>query len=670
MDSTAPHNHHPAYRPDIDGLRAVAILAVVAFHAFPSLLRGGFIGVDIFFVISGFLISSIIFRSLQRGDFSFADFYARRIRRIFPALIVVLVACYTFGWLALLPDEYRQLGKHMVASAGFVQNLVLWKEAGYFDGASELKPLMHLWSLAVEEQFYLIYPLLIWGAWRIGLNLLTIVVAIGLLSFGLNLNGVETNAVKTFFLPQTRFWELLAGSVLAHVTSSPTMMGRFKQWMLFLLFRESPPRIQREAGLFNLLSVVGLLFIVFSTVAIYQGRPFPGKWALLPVLGASLLILAGPDAWVNRLLLARRPLVWVGLISYPLYLWHWPLLSFARIMASGTPSRTIRLAAVALAFLLAWLTYRLVEKPVRFGKTTRKKTALLVLMLVIVGGIGFHAYKFEGLSFRNSVKGLVQANAEFAWPPISTPECRDSFSKFTDGGFCQTTSPRLPTILIIGDSHAGLLFPGLAEMAEGSGEVVANWGVGGTPPFFDTKVIDGRDRLTLNKPLSFAESSDVVHTVILGSASQYISATKLRNVSHPELDNSEKAFEFGMRETLSRLLEKGKRVIFVLDSPSLGFNPKSCFDLRPLQLPGVELRSPCAVSRQVFDERNRSYHALVRRVLKDFPTVELFDAAASLCDDQWCWATKDGKTLYFDSGHLSIHGSRLVAQRLWPLLKK
>ena len=183
------HNAHPVYRPDIDGLRAIAILSVVIYHAFPTKLRGGFVGVDIFFVISGFLISSIIFRSLQRGDFSFSEFYARRVRRIFPALILVLAASYTVGWFVLLPDEFKQLGKHMAAGAGFVQNIVLNKEAGYFDTASELKPLMHLWSLSIEEQFYLIFPVLIWGAWRLGLNALSVALLLVLLSFGLNLGG-------------------------------------------------------------------------------------------------------------------------------------------------------------------------------------------------------------------------------------------------------------------------------------------------------------------------------------------------------------------------------------------------------------------------------------------------------------------------------------------------
>ena len=211
------HNFHPAYRADIDGLRALAILAVIAFHAFPKSLRSGYTGVNVFFVISGFLISSIVFKSLVRGDFSFREFYSHRIKRIFPALLVVLASCYAIGWFVLLPGEFMQLGKHLVAGIGFVQNFVLWTEVGYFDSASEFKPLLHLWSLSVEEQFYLFYPLIIWGAWRSGLSILMILVVLGLVSFGMNIEGVRRDATMAFFLPHTRFWELLAGGLIAYI---------------------------------------------------------------------------------------------------------------------------------------------------------------------------------------------------------------------------------------------------------------------------------------------------------------------------------------------------------------------------------------------------------------------------------------------------------------------
>lgn len=200
---------HPQYRPDIDGLRAVAILSVVGFHAFPATIRAGFVGVDIFFVISGFLISTIIYGNLERNTFSFVEFYSRRIRRIFPALLIVLIASFVFGWFALLGDEYKQLGKHIAAGAGLVSNFVLRSEGGYFDTAAEAKPLLHLWSLGIEEQFYIVWPLLIWAAWKTRFNFLTITVSLALISFALNLRWVHKDAIIAFYSPQSRFWELL-----------------------------------------------------------------------------------------------------------------------------------------------------------------------------------------------------------------------------------------------------------------------------------------------------------------------------------------------------------------------------------------------------------------------------------------------------------------------------
>ncbi|MFA6121206.1 MAG: acyltransferase, partial [Sideroxydans sp.] len=207
-----PHLTHPKYRADIDGLRAIAILAVVGFHAFPTWVKGGFIGVDVFFVISGFLISTIIFGSLSRDAFSFAEFYARRIKRIFPALFLVLVASFVFGWFALLADEYKQLGKHIAGGAGFVSNFVLWGESGYFDNAAETKPLLHLWSLGIEEQFYFVWPLLLWFAWKRRFNLLTIALVVAVVSFALNVFTVRSDPVAAFYSPLTRFWELMVGS--------------------------------------------------------------------------------------------------------------------------------------------------------------------------------------------------------------------------------------------------------------------------------------------------------------------------------------------------------------------------------------------------------------------------------------------------------------------------
>lgn len=285
---------HPKYRADIDGLRAVAVLSVLLFHAYPKLMPGGFIGVDIFFVISGFLISTIIFQSLARGEFSFMDFYARRIRRIFPALIVVMLATFLIGWFVLFPDEYKQLGKHIMGGALFVSNFVLWKESGYFDSAAETKPLLHLWSLGIEEQFYILFPLAVWLAWRARMNLLALVVLIGLLSFGLNLHRVYQDPIGAFYLPHYRFWELMAGSLLALLVMKDSgwikkLHSRFELAAARLSLRRGA-MAQPGVALANIKSCVGMALIVVALCMVHKGVHFPGKWAVLPVAGAVLVI--------------------------------------------------------------------------------------------------------------------------------------------------------------------------------------------------------------------------------------------------------------------------------------------------------------------------------------------------------------------------------------------
>lgn len=671
------HNAHPVYRPDIDGLRAVGILSVVIYHAFPTQLGGGFVGVDIFFVISGFLISSIILRSLQRGDFSFTEFYARRARRIFPALIVVLASSYAIGWFVLLPDEFKQLGKHMAAGAGFVQNLVLNKEAGYFDTASELKPLMHLWSLSIEEQFYLVFPLLIWGAWRLGLNGLSVVTLLALASFCINVAGIEKYATRVFFMPYTRFWELLAGSVLAYVQFfKATLLTHALQRLVFhpLVFL-SPPVPEHRAGVLNnFLATFGLLLIGIAILGLNKGRLYPGGWALFPVLGTCLLILAGSGAWLNHKLLASRLLVFVGLISYPLYLWHWPLLSFARIMEGEMPSRSIRITAIVLSFVLAWLTYRLIERPLRFGGKARIKTASLCLLITLVGYVGYNTYKRDGLPFRT--RQLTSLLSEFDWGTNSVNQvCTQAYPDFADQ-YCAKSKAAEPTILLLGDSHSNNLYPGIAEVMKGSEDVVLNFARGGCMPSIDSKESSNPCTAQNNRAIKFVEQHTSVQTIIIASRGPlYLTGNGLNEpefkntLSSSELLEMREAFSIGLSATIRRFLPMNRKIILILDVPELGFNPKSCVNTRPLRLTESGVRQPCAISRQAYDERNRDYRALVTSVLKDFPAVQMFDAAAQLCDTQWCWATKDGHILYRDDDHLSVQGSLYVARRLAQLIK-
>jgi peptidoglycan/LPS O-acetylase OafA/YrhL len=684
---SSEHNFHPSYRPDIDGLRALAILPVVAYHAFPHWAPGGFVGVDIFFVISGYLISLIIFKSLLRQDFRFSEFFAHRIKRIFPALILVASMCYVIGWFTLLPDEFKQLGKHIAAGMGFVQNFVLREEAGYFDIASESKPLMHLWSLAIEEQFYLVYPLLAWLVWRARLNMLTLVAVLGLVSFWLSRKGVHEDAVKAFFAPHTRFWELMAGSMLAYVQAFrcwPPAATRWAHLVRFnrVVFRQVPAEENRAALLASSLSVLGLLLIAYAIAGFDRSTPYPGSHALAPVLGALLLILAGPQAWVNRQLLARRALVLVGLISYPLYLWHWPLLSFAGIVESATPSLEVRIGAVVISFVLAALTYWLIEKPIRYSRQTWRKTATLCALAVVVGYIGYNAYQRNGLAFR--VKEVVARNAVFN--PPQEERCKPSFPLKIEN-VCMLAKDGAPTILLIGDSHARSLYSGMRDLLEATSENVLHLGGGGCIPFFDVfsfdrKTDEASRRYCLkvtNQALSLAETSSTIHTVILASRGPLYLSGKgfftddfvddnvhdrvIRSTAHPELEDHYQIWEVAMRETLNRLLAKGKRIVFILDNPELGFDPKSCVDSRPWRLT-TRVRQPCAIPRHDFDARNRKYRELVAAVLKDYPAVRVFDAAAPLCDEQWCWAMKEGQMLYRDDDHLSLDGTRLVAREL------
>ena len=428
MKAHQTHLSHPKYRPDIDGLRAIAVLAVVAFHAFPNWIRGGFIGVDIFFVISGYLISTIIFENLDKGTFSFSEFYARRITRIFPALLLVLVACLTFGWFVLLADEYKQLGKHTAGGAGFVSNFLLWNEAGYFDNSAETKPLLHLWSLGIEEQFYILWPLLLWFFWKRNFNLFIITIAVAIASFILNIEGVKHDMVATFYSPQSRFWELLSGSLLAWLTLyKKDKFTHFKNEIddFFYSIIYSHKRESNGKTLVNVFSFVGFFLLVYGFWRINKELNFPGTWALVPVLGAVLIISAGTNSWVNRIILSNKVLVWFGLISFPLYLWHWPLLSFARIIEGEVPSPSIQISAVILSILLSWLTYRLVERPIRFGKQSNAKVTILVVLMITVGYIGYNTYKRDGLSFRlknmTNEKLLIKRNglesllASLAW---------------------------------------------------------------------------------------------------------------------------------------------------------------------------------------------------------------------------------------------------------------
>ena len=437
------------YRPDIDGLRAIAVMLVMNFHAFPEAMPGGFIGVDIFFVISGFLITGIIVRELDQQRFSLLTFYKRRIRRIFPALIVVLGATLVLGWLWMLPAAYAQLSADVFASAAFFSNIALLLQSGYFDIESARKPLLHLWSLGIEEQFYLFWPLILMLVARLRLSILVAASVIGIGSFVLNAALIGSNPIATFYLPFTRAWELLAGAVLAC------------SWN----------EVSQTFAASNRRASIGLVLIATVAGVLDTKSAFPGWWAVLPVAGAALL-LSAPAAWFCRTLLASRPLVWIGLISYPLYLWHWPLLVFFGIIKFGPLTLMERELILGLSALLAWLTYWLVESPFRFGRPSPLKLASLCAGMVLIAVAGGIVVQGRGFDFRLPLEIRAMADVPTQSSQWRIHECLLDLSHEMSFADSCVDRNRRPLVFVWGDSTAGALLPGLRKAQQ-----VRNFGI-------------------------------------------------------------------------------------------------------------------------------------------------------------------------------------------------
>ena len=468
MNDRAIKPAHLKYRPDIDGLRAIAVISVVLYHAFPNWFPAGFIGVDIFFVISGYLISLIIFGGLENSTFSFMNFYSHRIRRIFPALLLVFVSVYVIGWHSLSTGEFAQLGKHIAAGAGFVSNLTLWHESGYFDNSSESKILLHLWSLGIEEQFYLFWPLLAYVGSKLRLKFSIIVVAIAFLSFALNIYLSKVDLAADFYLPFSRFWELSIGSLVA-----------------CLSLRADPKNTSRIGWL----SIMGLLLIAFAELVLNGLMVFPGWWGLLPTVGAALIIFSGQHAWLNQYVLSKRILVWFGLISFPLYLWHWPIFTLWSVVTFEKRTIPITLALIALSIFLAWLTYKVIEKPIRSHGGAKTVIALFLLM-VAVGYLGYNTYIREGLPSRKASKDIVAT--EFIHPDSTVPNCsigtpEQAVGELPKECFAAIQSG-MPTksVFLWGDSHVANVFYGLTDQKIQELGIDLRFAMkGGCPPVLD-----------------------------------------------------------------------------------------------------------------------------------------------------------------------------------------
>jgi len=658
------------YRPDIDGLRAVAIIPVVLFHAYPHKFPGGFIGVDVFFVISGYLISRIIFTDLAADRFSFGKFYASRINRIAPALLVVLIATYAFGWISMLSDEFARLGRHLSAGALFFENFTLWNEVGYFDPSSETKPLMHLWSLAIEMQFYLIFPPMIWLAWRCGISLLGIVLVAGAVSFIASVWLSFTAPTSAFFLPQARAWELMAGGVVAYfsVFESPATAWLARHTARFRL----KPLWQ---GAIVVLAILAFVSFVLKWDSAWV---FPGYWALVPVAFAVFFIAIGsrrPEASI----LASRPMVAIGLISYPLYLWHWPLLSYLNILKGGLESSALRNCVVIAAVILAVLTYWLVEQPIRLSRRRLAKSAALAGVLVVLAGVGDYTIRAAGFPMR-PVRAhevvLARGNETLAGPkPV--PGCGLDEPEASLFVRCLRDAGGPPTVALIGDSKADALAPAIFADTARQGRWMFIGGArqeGVTMPLLSSLPAYAPYQKLATLAIDRLSAMPDIKVVVITVATRAIFLLDNFNSigDLPETKHYAAALD-ALSRSVGALVAAGKKVVITVDNPTLK-DPKYCM-ARPTSLDWLnrlfrlENNEACNIAYSRQRELSKKYLDLLAAVQREFPNdVSVVDFTDMLCDisRDRCDVSENGKLLYSYTDHISNYAAAKITRRLLP----
>lgn len=635
-------NYHGSYRPDIDGLRAFAIISVVLFHAFPESIRGGFVGVDVFFVISGYLISSIIFKSYEAGSFSYVDFYIRRIKRIFPALAIVLMSCVLVGWLVLLPDEYAQLGKHVLSGVGFVSNLVLWRESGYFDTAAELKPLLHLWSLGVEEQYYIVWPILVALIWKRAHNFLLLVIPVLVLSFALNLWWVNVRPTASFFLPMARFWELMIGSLLAFLVSHR------QHWL---------ERIRAYAnGDWFAASGLGLLLLSFFVVD--KDSAFPGWWALMPTLGTFLLIYAGRGAWINEHVLGNKWVVYVGLISYPLYLWHWPVFVMGR-MAGINELIFGKLALVILAVVLAMMTFHWIEMPTR--KTARSAASIAVALSVVMVGVAALGvalmYWAKPMNTNKQIEQIVSASGEWDYPGRLTSFQLNGFR------FRKQGENSKKEILFVGDSNMEQYYP-RAEVKFLNKPITKSLifaTASGCPPIPNLFQRAHPNCLGFVDAVKFYASKSEVESVIIGA--QWFGYLMGNDGYYFENEQGKKTMSINsqgyhlalgsLQSMLSELVNKGKKVYLIGNIPiGSEVEPKRMIERSVLNNKFVTIKKTEGIAKDALMKKYGVIIEDLRKVAEASGAVYLLPTDY-LCDDKHCPSVDaNGDPIYRDANHL------------------
>jgi peptidoglycan/LPS O-acetylase OafA/YrhL len=648
------------YRADIDGLRAIAVVPVVLYHYRVAGFAGGFIGVDIFFVISGYLITALIFGEMQEGEFSILRFYERRARRILPALFAVIFASLAAGAALFFPRDLMNLAESAAATALFGSNFDFWLQSGYFDVSAELKPLLHSWSLAVEEQFYLVFPaLLIAVHSRRRLTLLALVATLAIASFALSVWGVRHYPDAGFYLAPHRTWELMFGAMLA--------LGKIElpywRWL-----NES-------------VAIIGLALIAWPIFTFTASTAFPGENAIYPCMGTALILLAGEkEGTLASRVLCWRPLVFAGLISYSLYLWHWPLYVFASYAKGSAIGAQESALLIAASLGLAVLSWRYVELPFRAGRHFLSRQALFRLAgaataacMVVSGAV----YASQGLPQRFPPNVQTILAEAFDAEPLRDRCFNRTPQEVERGDFCMIGDQSVvsPTFVLWGDSHADAILPAVEAAAAPAHRKGIFVGRGRCPPLLKIMLADEPNDLCarLNDHALMLAKGTTISVVILATRWAYYERGTGYGADQSDTDRlidlspkrgedqaQHAVFQRALARTVHALVQAGKKVVLVAPIPEIG-----------VAVPEAQAR--IALGRGENDVRPAAsaYFARQAGVLATFDSlrradgVTIIDPARSLCDSGRCAIAVEGKPLYMDYHHLSVFGAR----RLSPLFQ-
>jgi peptidoglycan/LPS O-acetylase OafA/YrhL len=654
------------YRAEIDGLRALAVLPVILFHAGFEWFNGGFVGVDVFFVISGYLIATIIISEMAKGKFSIVNFYERRARRILPVLFFVMAACLPFAWLWLTPNELKDFGQSLVAVSTFSSNILFWLKSGYFATGTELMPLIHTWSLAVEEQYYILFPIFLVLTWRLGIKWVLVFLSIAfLISLGVTQWGAFNKPSANFYLLHTRGWELLIGVFAAfYLKYSAHLKSHFANQMLSLL---------------------GFGMITYSIIFFNESTPFPSFYTLIPTIGTGLLILCAVPKTLVYKVLSLKFIVGIGLISYSAYLWHQPLLAFARHRLLGDVSNFILIGLCVTSLALAWFSWKFVEAPFRekdiFNRKSIFYSSALSVMIFCALGLFLHMnisqpdkvfLSEKEISIPIKYKGFVEQDRECSFPNLLKG---DKYCEIFGEG-------HLGEVIIIGDSHARALSESFYSSVDSFSSII-DLTASGCPFILHSNIYFGRDlncssdyQLERQKALIEKPDSTVVYQARLplyfygnGFNNEQPDGKEIRppvrvtgSLPFSSVDEEQKYFIENLKNTLEFIANNNKTLFLVLPSFSNGWNPvDKLFTMEKLEFSLLEARDYLNIPKEVVNQRVNVLRAELLLISKSFNNVITIDPNEYFCSQQFCSPLSEADELLFaDQDHFSLRANNII----------